>query len=179
MRRANPSTLALSAAAFLLTLCAPGIVASQQAAKKQAPPPPPKLMIQHTMVTPDQVKWGPAPPGLPSGGQMAVLEGDPGKAGLFAARLKMPDGYKIPPHWHPTDEHLTIISGTLKAGSGAKWDDASMHPLTAGSYANMRRKQNHYVLAQGETIVQIIAMGPFMITYANPQDDPRKKTSSN
>jgi quercetin dioxygenase-like cupin family protein len=109
---------------------------------------------------------------------MAVIDGDPGKPAMFTARLKMPDGYKIPPHWHPTDEQVTVLSGTLKAGSGAKWDDASMRPLVAGSYANMRRKQNHYVMAQGETVVQITAMGPFAITYVNAQDDPRKKSSN-
>jgi len=164
--------------ALLAVLSAPAMRADQATARKQ-PPPPPAKAAQHVMVTPDQVKWGPAPPGLPSGGQMAVLDGDPGKAGLFTARLKMPDGYKIPPHWHPTDEHVIVISGTLKAGGGDKWDDGSMHSLTAGSYANMRRKQSHYVAAQGETILQIVAMGPFAITYVNAQDDPRKKSSSN
>ncbi|MEO5898436.1 MAG: cupin domain-containing protein [Vicinamibacterales bacterium] len=177
MRREQRSRLALSAAAFLFVVSATGVDA-RQAEKKQTLPPPTTSATKHTMVTPDQVKFGPAPPGLPAGGQMAVIDGDPGKPALFTARLKMPDGYKIPPHWHPTDEHVTVLSGTLKAGSGAQWDDASMHPLPAGSYANMRRKQNHYVTAQGETVVQITAMGPFEITYVNAQDDPRKKSSN-
>jgi hypothetical protein len=46
--------------------------------------------------TPDQVKWGPAPPFIPAGAQLAVLEGDPmGTSGDYTIRLKMPDGYKI------------------------------------------------------------------------------------
>src|SRR5579863_7105890 len=59
------------------------------------------------------VKWGPAPPILPKGAMMTVMAGDPGVAGLVAVRLKMPAGYKIPAHWHPTDEQVTVISGTV------------------------------------------------------------------
>src|SRR5262245_7386243 len=61
----------------------------------------------HTMITPNDVKWGPAPPALPAGAQIAVLSGDPSKAEPFTIRLKAPDGYKIMPHWHPTDENVT------------------------------------------------------------------------
>ncbi len=158
------------------------------AAPKQAGPATPKqagpattkqaaATAKHVMLSPDDLKWGEAPPALPSGAQLAVLDGDPGAAGLFTVRLKIPDGYKVPPHSHPTDEHLSVMSGTLKAGLGAKWDDASMHALTAGSYAKMPRLTNHFVVAQGETVVQITAMGPFAVTYVNPKDDPRKKTN--
>ena len=168
---------------------APAAKQTPPAAAKQAPPaaakpapgaeakqaPAPK----HIMLMPGDLKWGEAPPSLPPGAQLAVLDGDPGKAGLFTVRVKFPDGYKVPPHMHPTDEHLSVVSGTLKAGIGAKWDDASMHALTAGSYAKMPKGTNHFVAAQGETVVQITAMGPFAVTYANPKDDPRKKTSTN
>jgi quercetin dioxygenase-like cupin family protein len=61
---------------------------------------------------PAEMKWGPAPPVLPPGAQIAVLSGDPGGKGLVTLRLKLPPGYVIPPHWHPTDEHVTVISGT-------------------------------------------------------------------
>jgi hypothetical protein len=176
MRRVVRSCMGLAAGAILGVLAAPGIGAQAPAAKK-APPSPPQVVMKHTMTTPDQMKWGPAPPALPAGAQLAVLDGDPGKAGLFVIRAKFPDGYKVPPHWHPTDEHVVIVSGTLKAGSGNKWDDASMHTLGAGSYAKMARRMSHYVQAQGETVVQITAMGPFQVTYVNPNDDPRKKTN--
>lgn len=174
----NVRRIALIISAAFLVATSSRHLGAVQAEGKAHPPAPGVAGAQHTMITPDQLKWGPAAPGLPPGGQMTVIDGDPGKPALFTARLKMPDGYKIPPHWHPTDEQVTVLSGTLKAGSGAKWDDASMHPLAAGSYANMRRKQNHYVMAQGETVVQITAMGPFAITYVNAQDDPRKKGSN-
>src|SRR5689334_15934045 len=74
----------------------------------------------HVMVRPADIKWGPAPPGLPAGAQIAVLSGDPGKAGPYVLRAKLPDGYKIPPHWHPTDENVTVLKGTFVAGKGEK-----------------------------------------------------------
>ena len=132
-------------------------------------------MPAHKMMNPADLKWGPAPAGLPAEAQAAVLDGDPGKAGLFTVRLKAPDGAQIMPHWHPSDEHVTVISGTLLAGMGQKWDDSAMQALNTGGYVRLPRKQSHYVKMKGETIVQITAMGPFAITYVNPKDDPRKK----
>jgi quercetin dioxygenase-like cupin family protein len=173
MRKRVQPFAGLAAVAVLGLLSAPGLNAQ---AKKQTSPPA-ATPAKHTMVTADELTWGPAPPGLPPGAQLAVLDGDPGKAGVFTIRGKFPDGYKVPPHWHPSDEHLTIVSGALKVGTGAKWDDASMHTLTTGGYAKMVKRMNHYVQAQGETIVQLTAMGPFEITYVNPKDDPRKKTN--
>jgi len=176
MRRTHKSA-AIFAAALFSVMSGSGTGAQQPPGPKQPATSTPAG--KHVMVTPNDVKWGPAPPGLPAGAELAVLDGDPGKAGLFTIRAKFPDGYKVPPHSHPTDEHVSVISGTLKAGSGAKWDDASMHSLAAGSYAKMVKRMNHYVMAQGETIVQITGMGPFVITYADPKDDPRKKTAGN
>ena len=131
---------------------------------------------KHVMMTADKVVWGPAPPALPAGAQAAILDGDPAGTGLFIARLKFPDGYAIPPHSHPTDEHVVVISGTLMMGMGAKASPAAMQAMTSGSYAKMPAKSNHYVRAKGETVVQITAMAPFEVTYANAQDDPRNKT---
>ena len=172
MRRTRTLAIALA-----VLLCGALGSASQEpaAAKKPAAQ---KAPAKHLMVAPDQLKWGPGPPALPPGAEAAVLEGDPGKAGMFTLRVKFPDGYMVPPHMHPTDERLTIISGTLMAGIGAKMDEGSMETLATGAYANMPARTNHYVRAKGETIVQVMAMGPFAVTYANPSDDPRKKTST-
>src|SRR5262249_4428521 len=79
----------------------------------------------HTMITPKDVKWGPVPPALPAGAQIAVLSGDPSKAEPFTIRLKAPDGYKIMPHWHPTDENVTVLEGTFAMGVGEKFDEAA------------------------------------------------------
>jgi quercetin dioxygenase-like cupin family protein len=128
----------------------------------------------HVFVTPDQVKWGPAPPALPAGAQLAVVEGDPSKAGAFVIRAKFPDGYKVPPHWHPADERVVVLQGTLGMGVGEKFDPAAGHELPAGSYAVMPTGVRHYAWAKGETVVQISGTGPFEINYVNPADDPRK-----
>lgn len=145
-----------------------------KSAKKPGAAPPPAA---HVMMNASDLKWGPAPPAFPAGAQLAVVDGDPSKAGPFVVRAKFPDGYKVMPHWHPTDENVTVISGTIAAGMGEKWDDASMKTFTAGAFARLPRKAPHYVQAKGETIVQIHAMGPFELTYVNPKDDPRKKTN--
>ena len=146
------------------------------AAQSQAPAKP-QGAAQHVIVTPDQLKWGPAPPALPPGAQAAIMSGDPAKEGFFTVRVKFPDGYAVPPHWHPTDEYVTVLSGTLMAGLGDKADAAAMHTLATGSFVKMPRRANHYVRAKGETVLQISGMGPFVVNYVNPADDPRKKTT--
>jgi hypothetical protein len=178
MQRLVKTLVALSAAALLAALTAPGLGA-QAEAKEQPPPAAEKKQAaaapKHVMIADADLKWGPTPEGLPPGGQLAVLDGDPGKAGLFSIRIKLPDGYMVPPHWHPTDEHVTVLSGNLMVGIGSKWDDSALHNTGAGTYAKMPRRMNHYVKTKGETVFQLTAMGPFVITYVNASDDPRKK----
>ncbi len=131
---------------------------------------------KHFTFTPDTVKWGPAPPSLPSGAQLAVLEGNPAKAGMtYVIRAKMPDGYKVAPHWHPVDENVTVLKGTLLIGSGEKFDADAAKELPAGSFSHMPKKMRHFASAKGETIIQVHGIGPFEINYVNPDDDPRKK----
>jgi quercetin dioxygenase-like cupin family protein len=104
---------------------------------------------------------------------MAVLQGDPGQAALFTVRLDMPDGYRIPPHFHPTDENVTVISGSLQLGMGDSVDAAHAEKLAAGGFLSIGANMHHYAVARGRTIVQVHAMGPFVLTYVNPKDDPR------
>ena len=87
-------------------------VATSSAGRAQAPAAAPS----HAGVTPRDMKWAPAPPALPPGAQAVVLAGDPGKEGIFVIRLKLPAGYRVPPHWHPSDELVTVLSGTLQVG---------------------------------------------------------------
>lgn len=134
-----------------------------------------KAQQSHTMIAPNEVKWGPAPPSLPAGAQLAVLSGDPSKPGPFTIRLKAPDGYKIMPHWHPTDENVTVLEGAFVMGTGEKFDQAAAHEMTVGSFIRMPKGTRHYAMAKGETVVQVHAEGPFVITYVNPNDDPRKQ----
>ena len=128
---------------------------------------------QHVILTPADLKWMDAPPGLPSGAKMAVLDGDPTKKGAFVVRLQAPAGYKIPPHTHPTAEHITVISGVLYVGAGDKFDEATGKQLEAGSYVVMPAGMTHYAWSRGDTVIQINGMGPFEIKYVNPADDPR------
>jgi len=156
--------------AILLLL--PVISLAQTAAPKKAATKAKPAGPAPVVVTPDKIQWGPAPAIFPSGAQFAVLAGDPGKAGPFTVRLKLPDGYRIMPHWHPTAENVTVLSGEFRVGMGDKFDESSMLTLPAGSIAVVPVHHNHYAMAKGETEVQVSAMGPFKLTYVNPADDP-------
>ena len=126
----------------------------------------------HVMITPVQIKWGDAPPSLRKGAQLAVMSGDPGAAGPFTIRLKLPAGYRISPHWHPTDENVTVISGTFSLGMGEKFDQASLKTLPAGGFALLPAEMRHFAWTKGGATVQVHGMGPFALNYVNPSDDP-------
>jgi len=121
-----------------------------------------------------KLQWGPAPPVLPAGARMAVVSGDPGKAAMFTIQLEMPNGYVVPPHWHPTDEHVTVKSGQFRYGMADKIDEKATKSLRPGQSVNLQAKMNHYAMARGRTVIAISAMGPFQITYVNPADDPQE-----
>jgi quercetin dioxygenase-like cupin family protein len=127
----------------------------------------------HVLMAPADMKWGPAPPSLPAGAQAAVLSGDPSKAAPFVISLKFPAGFTVPPHWHPTDENVVVVSGSLMLGMGEKLDVASMKTVAAGGYANLPKQMRHYARANGATQIMVFGTGPFEVNYVNPNDDPR------
>lgn len=127
------------------------------------------------MMTPDQVTWTAGPPALPQGAQAAVLEGDPMKSGAFTMRLKFPKGYKIPPHSHPSVEHVTVISGTFNLARGEKADKAAGIALPPGSFFMASPNTVHTAWVDEETIIQLHGTGPWSIKYVNPSEDPRTK----
>ena len=129
----------------------------------------------HVMVNSRDVKWGDVPPVLPSGAKLAVISGDPGKSGPFAIRLQMPAGYRIAAHWHPTDENVTVLSGTFALGMGDAFDQTKVMDLPAGSYAVMPAEMRHFATAKTAATVQVNGMGPFVVNYVNPADDPSKQ----
>ncbi|OTG68968.1 hypothetical protein B9T26_15300 [Acinetobacter sp. ANC 4169] len=135
-------------------------------------------MPSHVVLTTSAMKWGEAPSVFPKGASFTVLSGDPSKAGIFVIRLKMPAGYKIMPHWHPTDEHVTVISGTFSLGMGEKFNKSMMKKLPVGGYAHLPAEMRHYAMAVTPVTVQVEAMGPFALTYVNPADDPSKHSSN-
>ncbi len=121
-----------------------------------------------------EIQWKDGPSSLPAGAKVAVLEGDPAKEGFFTMRLWLPDGFKIPPHWHPKVEHVTVISGTFNVGMGDKFDQTATRAMPAGTFGFWPADMEHFAWAKGETVLQLHGTGPWMITYVNPSDDPRK-----
>ncbi len=129
----------------------------------------------HKIYDAARIEWGQAPPGLPPGAQLAVLAGDPGKKGVYTLRLKAPAGYKIPPHTHPTAEEVTVISGGLHVGMGAKFDESAGEALAPGGFVSLPAKMQHFAWFTEETVIQVHGEGPFEINYVNSADDPRSK----
>src|SRR3954462_8125533 len=152
---------------LLLTILAL-LCAMLVAAQDKTPP------SSHVMVEGAKVTWGPAPPVLNKGAQMAVLSGNPGAAGPFVIRLKMPAGYKIAPHWHPTDEHVTVLSDTFALGMGDTFDAKASKTLPSGGYALLPAEMRHFAWTKDGATVQVHGMGPFVLNYVNPADDPSK-----
>lgn len=151
----------------LLVVATGLFIVTAQKEPKQRP------MSDMSLTTPERLKWVQIRPG----NEMAVVYGDPSKAGeLYAVRFRFQDGFKVPAHWHPQDEHATVLQGTLLLGMGAKWDAAQLTTeMKAGTYIFVPKEMPHFALAKGETILQAHGVGPFKIIYANPADDPRNQ----
>ena len=126
-------------------------------------------------LNPRDMKWGPAPPGLPAGAQVAVLSGNPEREGMFTIRLRFPPGYRVMPHRHPSDELVTVIQGQVGLGMGRTFSPRRARTVVTGGYSLMPANMNHYAFTRGGAIVQVTAHGPFQIIYVNPRDDPRTK----
>lgn len=136
-------------------------------------------LTSHIMVLPGDVQWGACPPVVPPGAQCATVEGDPTAPDkLFAFRVKMPSGFRLAPHYHPADEHVLVLAGTFTMGLGERFDQTRGTALTAGSFAVMPQGTRHFAWTEGETILQIYAIGPWGMTYVNPEDDPRNKKTT-
>jgi len=151
-------------ACALLTLVPAALADTAKKPKVAAKP-------EAVMINAKDIKWGDAPPDIPKGAQMTVLYGDPTKKGQYAVRLKAPDGYKIPPHWHTQDEQLTILQGTLVLHMGDTMT-SDAHDLDAGAFHFLPGKMHHGAETKGETVVQIQGAGPFDIHYLNAADNP-------
>jgi hypothetical protein len=142
---------------------------------------------EHFTVTTKTVKWGPPPPDMVVGTlpaefqnqppiSVAVLSGDPTKPGVpFVLWIKNPAGYRVAPHWHPTDEHITMIQGTYCLGVGDKFDESRCDEMPAGSYAFMPKRMHHFAMAKTEAIGQAHGIGPFKIVWVNPAITSGKK----
>lgn len=157
-------------------LCTQAQIAAQQNPKPahKSPTTAAKTPAKNAF-TPAEIQYGSAPAFIPPGAQLAVLEGNPMGTGAYTIRLKAPDGYKIPPHWHPKRENVTVIEGTIKVGTGDKFDENKMMSFPAGSFAYLDPTMHHYAMMKGATVVQIHGTAPVQFNYVNPADDPSKK----
>lgn len=126
-------------------------------------------------VTPRELEWKDGPASLPAGAQFSVLRGDPGQEGPFVMRLRLPAGFRVPPHFHPADESVTVISGTFNMGKGEEFDRSDPYTLTAGSFAMIPAEDRHFAWTEEATVIQLHGMGPWRITYIDPADDPRRE----
>lgn len=137
-------------------------------------------MKEHVLVNTKELKWVDGPASLPAGAKMAVIEGDPKTPNaLFTLRVKLPANYKIMPHSHPADEHITVISGTFNMGMGETFDMKKATALAAGGFGVMPAKHTHFAFSKGETVIQLHGVGPWAINYVNPSDDPRNAAKTN
>lgn len=157
-----------SLSVLILSLGVAGAVAAGE------PMPADTATPMHAVVRASATDWGPAPPVLPAGARMAVLYGDPGKPGAFAVRLNAPAGYRVPRHWHPSDEQVTLISGDFALSMGTK-DEATDAALAPGDYVNLPAQMQHEASTRNGAVVEIHSMGPFQIRYVDPADDPSPK----
>ena len=128
----------------------------------------------HVLVAADKVQWAPAPPALPVGAQISVLEGDPAEKGAVTLRLRFPANYNIPPHWHSMTERVTVLSGALHVGMGDRLDRRASQTLKPGGFVSLPAKMHHYAWTATPTVVQINLEGPFDIFYVNSADNPQK-----
>jgi anti-sigma factor ChrR (cupin superfamily) len=155
---------------FMVVAAVPLLAAEKAKVAAPATPAPPA----HVAMAPSAMQWGDAPPSLPKGARLAVLQGDPSKPEMFIIRLKAGSGYRVAPHWHPTRENVTVISGKFHIAMGDTFDTSKGDALPAGGFASMDAKMHHYAWTEGETEVEVSGMGPFVINYLNPKDDPSK-----
>jgi quercetin dioxygenase-like cupin family protein len=163
------AVVVLSAALSFTVVRAQETAAKKEPAKKSAATPAPGA--EPFIGTPDKIKWVQFAPGIEYGPVHGNCD-KPGAPCVF--QLRFADGAKIPPHWHPVDENVTVISGTFTAGMGDSYDESKMMTLPVGTYVFMPRTMHHFAGTHGGATVQVHGVGPFKINYVNPADDPSK-----
>ena len=169
----NKLRLAGLLAALVIT---PFAVAQDKAKAPAAAPAPATAASAHKMWVAKDLEWKDLP-SIP-GAKIALLEGPMNEEKPFILRIKFAKGVKVPPHWHPGIEHVTVLSGTFAMAVGEKWDDKALHSLGAGDVMIMQPKTPHYAQAKTEVVAQIHGMGPWSVNYINPADDPSKKAEA-
>jgi anti-sigma factor ChrR (cupin superfamily) len=121
----------------------------------------------HKIVRFGDLKWTP----IIKGCDLAPVSGDPNADGApFVIRLRCADGAKVPAHWHPTDENVTVLKGTFLVGMGETFDESKLQTMNVGNFVAMPKEMRHFALCKGETIVQVHGAGPFKVNWVNPSE---------
>jgi hypothetical protein len=156
MKKYHVTCICALAAAF--TVAGAGRMYSQE--KKGA-------VDAHKIVHFGDLKWT----SIIKGCDLAAVDGDLNAEGTpFVLRLRCTDGSKIPPHWHPTDENVTVLKGNLLVGMGESFDEAKLQTMNVGNYISLLKEMRHFAMAKGETIVQVHGAGPFKVNWVNPSE---------
>jgi quercetin dioxygenase-like cupin family protein len=169
MREVGQLQLASVAVAVLLVACAPAatVTNSAPATTVAAVPAEPadNMMIANTTLT-----WADfQPPGFDPGAKIAVFHGDPSKAGDYVLRLRFPDGYRFPVHYHPGGEHLTVLSGPFYLAMGNSGDWSQVKTYGPGDFIFAPALHPHFGGAKGVTEIQLHGEGPFGLILGSPQ----------
>lgn len=136
-------------ASFVVAICALGLLgAVAENPKEKSKSHAAMSAEKHVVLNTGEMQWGDAPPFLPAGAKFALLQGEPGKKGVYTIRLKVPSGYRIPPHIHPTTENVSVISGAMNFGMGCTFDEKNGRKIKAGGFASMPARMAHFHLGQ-------------------------------
>src|SRR5215207_4262134 len=98
-------------------------------------------------------------------GNVELLFGHPDSAGLFVMRIAELAGSVIPPHSHPSDDHITVLQGTFYFAVGERYDSTALRELKAGSYAFVPAGATMFGHTPEGAVVQVHAIGPFSIQW--------------
>ncbi len=159
----------------LLVALPAGVFAAYQSAGKAQPAKPAAAAAPvHTTVGVSDLKWTPLFLGL----ERAMVSGDPDKAGSpCVIRVRATRAAAVPAHWHPMDENVTVLAGTIKIGMGDKYDKKTAHTIPTGAYTFVPKNMRHFAWHAPNSVIQIHGNGPFELYFVNPAEDPRKAAS--
>ncbi|HYA97335.1 MAG TPA: cupin domain-containing protein [Methylomirabilota bacterium] len=148
----------LGAAACVCCLAAAALLAQEKKAGGAG---------DHRIIHYGDLKWTP----IMKGCDLAPVSGDPAaEGGQFVLRIRCVDGAKIPPHWHPTDENVTVLKGTFLVAMGEKFDESRLQTMNPGNFVTVPKEMRHFAACKGETIVQVHGAGPFKVNWVNPSE---------
>lgn len=110
-------------------------------------------------LTPDDIAWTQrrrAPDVFYAG-----IYGDPAQPGPYAFRVRAQAGHRLPPHTHPDERTITVLSGTYWAGVGETFDETALVAYPASTFYVIPAGLPHYsAVLDGEVLFQEAGMGP-------------------